>query len=221
MKKQLFILLSLFLLLGAFPGQQNLKAEQEADQHAQEKNYQVIPDEAIRLRILANSDKEADQQLKRRVRDKVNAQINEWVQDMSDIEEARLLIQDNLPEIEKLVANTLEEHNSDQPYRVRYGKGVKFPTKVYGSYVYPAGKYEAILITLGEGKGANWWCVLFPPLCFLDFSNGTSVAEPEQKDEGKESKETKATKERKETETASEEEEEVEVKFFLLEWLGF
>ncbi|UFT98960.1 stage II sporulation protein R [Radiobacillus kanasensis] len=212
MRKQLFIFLSLFLLLGAFPGQSLTVEKKVTNQKAQAEDYQVIPDEAIRLRILANSDKEVDQQLKRKVRDKVNAQINEWVKDMSDIKKARQLIQENLPKIEKIVAATLEENNSDQSYRVRYGKDVKFPTKVYGSYVYPAGKYEAILISLGEGKGANWWCVLFPPLCFLDFSNGTSVAEPEGKKESK--------KEEKKEDKASDEEE-VEVKFFLLEWLGF
>ena len=57
---------------------------------------------------------------------------------------------------------------------MEFGK-VQFPTKLYGEFLYPAGEYQAILITLGEGTGANWWCVLYPPLCFLDFSNGVAV----------------------------------------------
>ncbi|QTN00875.1 stage II sporulation protein R [Sediminibacillus dalangtanensis] len=170
--------------------------------------YQVIPDEAIRLRILANSNSDRDQALKRLIRDRVNADITKWVRDISDIEEARELIQDKLPEIEATVQQVLEEEDSDQTYQVEYGSNVTFPDKVYGSYVYPAGEYEAILITLGAGKGANWWCVLFPPLCFLDFADGSTVAEAEeepQEDSGK---------------SEPEEEKEVKVKFFFLDWFS-
>ena len=62
---------------------------------------------------------------------------------------------------------------------MKFSKNVKFPTKVYGNFIYPAGEYEAVLITIGEGEGANWWCVLFPPMCFLDFSSGTAVRKEE------------------------------------------
>ncbi|MED0652667.1 stage II sporulation protein R [Geobacillus stearothermophilus] len=134
----------------------------------------AIPDEAIRLRILANSDADKDQQLKRKVRDAVNAQINGWVAELTSVDEAKRVIRSHLPEIEQTVARVLREEQSSQSYHVQFGS-VQFPTKVYGNYVYPAGTYDALLITLGEGKGANWWCVLFPPLCFLDFSNGDAV----------------------------------------------
>ncbi|MGP3560127.1 stage II sporulation protein R [Geobacillus sp. BK01] len=134
----------------------------------------AVPDEAIRLRILANSDSVADQQLKRKVRDAVNAQINGWVAELTSFEEAKRVIRSHLPDIEQTVARILREEQSSQSYKVQFGP-VRFPTKVYGNYVYPAGTYDAVLITLGEGKGANWWCVLFPPLCFLDFSNGDAV----------------------------------------------
>jgi stage II sporulation protein R len=139
----------------------------------------AIPDEAIRLRILANSDSAEDQALKRKVRDAVNAQINEWVADLTSFQEAKRVIQSHLPEIEQTVADVLRKEHSDQLYKVQFGK-VDFPTKIYGNYVYPAGQYDAILITLGEGKGANWWCVLFPPLCFLDFGNSDAVQMNEQ-----------------------------------------
>ena len=75
----------------------------------------------------------------------------------------------------------------NQSVNVDFGQA-EFPTKLYGQYLYPAGDYEAMIITLGEGEGANWWCVLFPPLCFLDFSNGTAVSQsPIVEDEDEES----------------------------------
>ncbi|WP_051962585.1 stage II sporulation protein R [Geobacillus icigianus] len=134
----------------------------------------VIPNDAIRLRILANSDAAQDQELKRKVRDAVNAQINGWVAELTSLAEAKRVIRSHLPDIEQTVARVLRDERSHQLYKVEF-RPVRFPTKVYGDYVYPAGTYEAVLITLGEGKGANWWCVLFPPLCFLDFSNGDAV----------------------------------------------
>ncbi|MEH7436217.1 stage II sporulation protein R [Neobacillus drentensis] len=136
----------------------------------------VIPGEAIRLRILANSDFESDQAIKRKVRDAVNAQITLWVQDLTSMEKARTVINSKLPEIQEIAERTVREQGSDQSVKVEFGK-VQFPTKLYGQFLYPAGEYQAILITLGEGEGANWWCVLYPPLCFLDFSNGVAVSD--------------------------------------------
>lgn len=176
MRKLLFVAIMLFILLGSLP----VKGASPVEKGS---SFQVIPDEAIRLRILANSDSATDQALKRKIRDAVNADITKWVEDIANIEEARKVIRENLPEIKGNVANVLQQEGSDQTYEVKYGEDVNFPAKVYGSYVYPAGSYEAILITLGKGKGANWWCVLFPPLCFLDFSNGTSVAEEKNTEE--------------------------------------
>ncbi|MDZ5471796.1 stage II sporulation protein R [Bacillus sp. 31A1R] len=199
----------------------------------------VIPNEAIRLRILANSDLEADQELKREVRDAVNAKITEWVSDLTSLEDARSLLQSRLPEIEQIARNVLEKNNSNQTVKTDFGR-VDFPTKLYGEFLYPAGEYEAILITLGEGKGANWWCVLFPPLCFLDFSNGVAVSDgfDEEQAEVKTAKNeteekttpVKTVKEEKVEEKKSTEqnkpqepvfvedkEEDVEVKFFLKE----
>lgn len=159
----------------------------------------VIPDEAIRLRILANSDESSDQALKQHVRDEVNEAVTEWVEELTTIEAARHLIQERLPLIEEIVNQVLIAEGEDQSYSVSFGQ-VAFPTKMYGQYIYPAGHYEAILITLGEGNGANWWCVLFPPLCFLDFSNGEAVSQAD--------------------ETENSEEEQVEVKFFIVEWIA-
>ncbi len=181
----------------------------------------VIPNEAIRLRILANSDLEVDQELKREVRDEVNAAITEWVAELTSVEAARDLIQSRLPEIKVIAEEVLEKNGSNQSVKTDFGK-VEFPTKLYGEFLYPAGEYEAVLITLGEGEGANWWCVLFPPLCFLDFSNSVAVKEgvdeadekevkvEEQKVGAQEAKEPVFVEEKKD-------EQEVEVKFFLVE----
>jgi stage II sporulation protein R len=136
----------------------------------------VIPGEAIRLRILANSDFEEDQAIKRKVRDAVNAQITLWVQDLTSMEKARTVIKAKLPEIQAISEQVVQEQRSNQSVNVEFGK-VQFPTKLYGQFLYPAGEYQAILITLGSGEGANWWCVLYPPLCFLDFSNGVAVSD--------------------------------------------
>lgn len=134
----------------------------------------VIPAEAIRLRILANSDSAKDQELKRKVRDAVNEQITLWVQDLTSMEKAKTVITSKLPEVQAIAEKVVAEQGSTQSVNVEFGK-VQFPTKLYGEFLYPAGEYQAILITLGEGTGANWWCVLYPPLCFLDFSNGVAV----------------------------------------------
>lgn len=212
MKKQLFAIIYMFLLLiGAFAS-----LYEESIVAANAKEPVVIPDEAIRLRILANSDSDEDQALKRKIRDEVNKEITKWVEELTSIEEARELIRTRLPEIKGIVEDVMKKEKMKQSYSVDFGN-VSFPTKLYGNYVYPAGEYEAILITLGEGNGANWWCVLFPPLCFLDFSTGQAVnAEANEKT-------SESSGEVKEPMTSlvideEEEKEEVEVKFFLVEW---
>jgi stage II sporulation protein R len=137
----------------------------------------VIPEEAIRLRILANSDLEKDQNVKRLVRDEVNKEITEWVGSLTSQEEAKNIIKTGLPELQKIAEDVVAAQGLDQRVQIDFGK-VEFPTKLYGQYLYPAGEYEAVLITLGKGEGANWWCVLYPPLCFLDFSTGNAVRSP-------------------------------------------
>ncbi|SEA70002.1 stage II sporulation protein R [Thalassobacillus cyri] len=194
MKKALITLLIISIIIVASPITTTGAASTGPD-------YQVIPDEAIRLRILANSNGEDDQELKREVRDKVNAEITTWVEKLTSIETARQLIERRIGEVENIVAETLENANVNQAYHVEYDQQVDFPTKLYGNYIYPAGTYEAILITLGAGKGDNWWCVLFPPLCFLDFANGTTTASAAEADQDT---------------TAQPASQEVEVDFFLV-----
>ncbi|MCZ8523374.1 MULTISPECIES: stage II sporulation protein R [Paenibacillus] len=126
-----------------------------------------IPQESIRLRILANSDTPADQWVKREVRDAIVAEMEGWVEQPKGIEEAREAVRAHLPELREVVGGTLRKNGFDYNYNVELGV-VPFPTKMYGNEVYPAGDYEALRVSIGEAEGQNWWCVLFPPLCFID-----------------------------------------------------
>ncbi|GGG85166.1 stage II sporulation protein R [Paenibacillus radicis (ex Gao et al. 2016)] len=143
-----------------------------------------IPQESIRLRILANSDTPADQAVKRVVRDAVVDAMNGWVTGPQTIEEARETLQNHMSEIEAIVAEVLQSRGFGYDYQAQLGM-VPFPTKMYGNEVYPAGQYEALLITLGEGQGQNWWCVLFPPLCFIDAATGEASAASSDDVQGK------------------------------------
>lgn len=134
----------------------------------------AIPEQAIRLRIIANSDSPQDQILKREIRDHINSYISTKVGTLDSIEEAREKMKEELPQLEEIVAQTITKSGFTYNSKVELGV-VPFPTKMYGQYVYPAGEYEALRVTVGEGLGQNWWCVLFPPLCFVDISTGDAV----------------------------------------------
>jgi stage II sporulation protein R len=210
-KRGIFIILAILVMtLGFLKGQATVA-------NAAMNPGGEIPEESIRLRILANSNSDVDQNIKRMIRDEVNLNITEWVGDLASIDTARTIIQNHLDDIRKTVEANLEKYNIDETFSVEFGM-VSFPTKIYGEYVYPAGEYEAVLITLGEGVGNNWWCVLFPPLCFLDFENGDAV----QKNESKETTQKQVTQEvavskiGDQAKVASS--ENIEVKFFLVEW---
>lgn len=192
-------------------------------------SFQMIPEEAIRLRILANSNRDEDQQLKLHVRDAVYTYIHEQVQNLRHIDDARYVVAQSLSNITTIVEQVMNDEGVIEPFHVTYNEQVPFPEKRYGPYVYPEGLYEAIVITLGSGQGDNWWCVLFPPLCFVDFFNevaihdegatndddpiSTSEIEIDEIDESDEETQT--------MDTDDEQSNEMEVRFFLLDWLNF
>ncbi|HEY8364103.1 MAG TPA: stage II sporulation protein R [Haloplasmataceae bacterium] len=134
-----------------------------------------IPEEAIRLRIVANSNSEFDQNLKLQVRDKVIEVITPIIKDITDPNEARLEIYHHMDDVKEAVECVLQENGIEMDYYAEYGI-TYFPEKVYNNKLYPAGKYESVYIKLGEGEGDNWWCVLFPSLCLVDLAtNGGNV----------------------------------------------
>jgi stage II sporulation protein R len=137
-----------------------------------------IPKDSIRIRILANSDSPQDQWIKRQVQLEVVKEISGWVMDPHDVEEARTEIKANIPELERVVGEVLVANGYADVYQVELGK-VPFPAKQYGNKVYPAGNYEALRIVLGSGQGQNWWCVLFPPLCFVGVKAQAAPASAE------------------------------------------
>lgn len=141
----------------------------------------TIPNEAIRLRIIANSNSEIDQNVKLEIRDEVVNYIYPLVKEIEDQQEAREIIYQSVNEIEKLVNQVLIKNDIQTNYYVDYGM-TNFPTKAYGDKIYKAGQYEAVYIVLGEGNGENWWCVLFPPLCLVDVTlEGGQVSENNEK----------------------------------------
>jgi len=123
-----------------------------------------IPQDAIRIRIIAASDSAFDQQVKRDVRDEVAGVIESWGAMPSTHDEARALIASHLADIRAAADRALGRWKVDYAADVTLAD-VPFPEKMFGGREYAAGDYEALRITLGGGEGANWWCVLFPPLC--------------------------------------------------------
>ena len=123
----------------------------------------IIPNNAIRFRVIANSDSVEDQMKKMEIKSAVENKVYALINGENNAIEVRNIIEDNMDTIKDIV----EEYNV--PYNINYGNNY-FPSKTYKGIMYPAGNYESLVITLGDGVGANFWCVLFPPLCLIDNS---------------------------------------------------
>lgn len=131
----------------------------------------------IRLHVIANSDEEADQALKLQVRDRVLT-LAEGILRRSDTrEEAMAELQAALPTVEKAAAEEIAKQGYDYSVKVRL-EPAEFPHKTYDGFALPAGEYMALRVVIGEGRGQNWWCVVFPPLCTTAASdrNETAIA---------------------------------------------
>jgi stage II sporulation protein R len=135
----------------------------------------IIPEESIRIRILANSDSVQDQALKGQIRDAVASNMQSWANGPQTIEQARAVIRAHMPELDILVGDMIRDRGFPYKHQVELGV-VPFPAKMFANEQVPAGDYEALRITIGSGKGQNWWCVLFPPLCFVDAFTSESAA---------------------------------------------
>lgn len=134
----------------------------------------VLPKETIRLRVLANSNSIEDQRIKMEVAKTVKENLSQVLDNVVDIKEARTKIINNLDLIEKDIKNTLQKNDTSLNYQVNFGKNY-FPSKNYKGINYEEGNYESLLVSLNKGKGDNWWCVLFPPLCLLEAEESTDV----------------------------------------------
>ncbi len=131
-----------------------------------------ISSSVFRLHVIANSDSSNDQSLKLIVRDKVLDYMNSLVDtNVSSKEEIMRIVSDNLEMFKSIAQDTVYDNGYDYPVNVEIGN-FSFPTKTYGDISLPAGYYDALRVSIGEANGKNWWCVMFPPLCFVDVSSG-------------------------------------------------
>lgn len=137
----------------------------------------------IRFQVVANSDGLEDQKLKMRVRDRIIAELKPVLSQAASVEEARRLVAENLPRVETAVQDTLRQNNNNYPLKAEFGQFV-FPAKLYHGAVLPSGTYTALRVSIGQGAGQNWWCVLFPPLCFVDCAgSGPALVNPRWNEE--------------------------------------
>lgn len=128
------------------------------------RTQQEISDKVVRLHVVANSDSEEDQALKLRVRDAILARTTALLEASEDRSTAEGLIRGQLLELEEIAAREIAAAGYDYTVEAQLTE-MDFPTKEYESFTLPAGNYLALRVTIGEGKGQNWWCVVFPPLC--------------------------------------------------------
>ena len=135
----------------------------------------------IRFHCIANSDSKEDQALKLKVRDEILKSMRDKLSNAKDINETRKIIFANIDKIQKIAESVIKREGKDYKVEVRLEKNVNFPIKSYGDITVPAGKYEALRVIIGEGAGKNWWCVMFPPLCFVDESYAVVDTKTNQK----------------------------------------
>lgn len=130
-----------------------------------------ISKEVLRLHVVANSDSKEDQEVKYKVRDEIIKYMQTISSDCKTKEEAINVLNESLASVAEISKNVLKENGFNYDVKVEIGN-FSFPTKTYGDVALPAGDYDALKVTLGKGEGQNWWCVMFPPLCFVDVSSG-------------------------------------------------
>ena len=142
-----------------------------ADSYAANLN-KGLSNNLIRLHVIANSDSPEDQQLKRDVRDAILSYMGSELKDSESIQETKAIVRDRLDKITDIAKETIAKEGKNYSVKSMLGN-YPFPTKSYGDIILPAGDYQALRVVIGDGAGANWWCVLFPPLCFVDVTHGT------------------------------------------------
>ena len=130
-----------------------------------------ISNSVFRLHVIANSDSEEDQNLKYKVRDSLLKYMNSLCSDVSSKQEAILIAQNHVNDFENIAREVISDNGYNYSVSVEIGK-YDFPTKEYGDVTLPAGIYDALRVKIGSATGHNWWCVMFPPLCFVDVSSG-------------------------------------------------
>lgn len=131
----------------------------------------IIPKDSIRIRIISNSNSNNDLKTKMMIKEKVEDKLYSLLNGINSINDAENIIKNNLDDLNLLIQDISKDN-----YKIEYGSNY-FPRKEYKGVIYEEGVYNSLVITLGEGKGNNWWCVLFPPLCLLDDNTKTKDVE--------------------------------------------
>ena len=135
------------------------------------RDQKQLQENLLRLHVVANSDSEEDQAIKLEVRDGVLNLLESAMEGLSTLEEAKEYVTEHLPQIEQEANRILQEAGSQMKAVATFALET-FPTRVYDTFRLPAGIYESLRITIGEGEGHNWWCVLFPTLCMPATTDG-------------------------------------------------
>lgn len=139
-----------------------------------------ISDSVFRLHVIANSDSNEDQALKYKVRDNLLKYMNNICRNCASKQEAINLVTEHQEEFKQVALDTIKKEGYSYNVKINIGN-FEFPTKQYGDISLPAGYYDALRVEIGEAKGRNWWCVMFPSLCFIDVSSG--IVPEESKEE--------------------------------------
>ena len=137
-----------------------------------DKEIIIIPNDSIRLRVISNSNSELDIKYKNELKEHLENTLYDLVKDAKSKEEVNEIIVSNFDNINEDIQLFLNSNN----YKLDYGQNY-FPAKVYKGVIYEEGMYDSLVVTLGNGKGSNWWCVLFPPLCLLEENTNTTDVE--------------------------------------------
>ena len=138
-----------------------------------------LADSVFRLPVIANSDSEEDQNLKYKVRDSLIGYMNTLTNDMNTKDEVIKIAGKHIQDFKDIAQNVVKENGYNYEVNVEIGD-FSFPTKTYGDISFPSGFYDALKVEIGKAEGQNWWCVMFPPLCFVDVSSGVVPEESKE-----------------------------------------
>ena len=138
-----------------------------------------LADSVFRLHVIANSDSEEDQNLKYKGRDSLIEYMNTLTNDMNTKDDVIKIAKEHIQDFKNIAQNVVKENGYDYEVNVEIGN-FSFPTKTYGDISFPAGFYDALKVEIGKAEGQNWWCVMFPPLCFVDVTSGVVPEESKE-----------------------------------------
>ena len=138
-----------------------------------------LADSVFRLHVIANSDSEEDQNLKYKVRDCLINYMNTLTNDLNTKDEVIEIAHEHIDDFKNIAQNVVEENGYNYEVNIEIGN-FSFPTKTYGDISFPSGFYDALKVKIGKAEGQNWWCVMFPPLCFVDVTSGVVPEESKE-----------------------------------------